>query len=81
MWLCVDRIESGLVVLVSDEERTYRIPVAEYSRLTGIPPAESDMLRAETQGDRILSAAYDETETVSRKAAAQARLDRLFGNN
>lgn len=80
MWLCVDRIEASIVILVSDEEKTYRLPAADYTRLAGKPPAESDILRADISGDRIVSAVFDEAETAARKAAARARLNRLFGN-
>ncbi len=79
MWLCVDRIEDTVVVLVSDEETVYRLTAADYIRLTGRAPAEADVLRAEADADRILSAAFDEAETATRKAAARERLDRLFG--
>lgn len=79
MWLCVDRIEKGIAVLLDDGEGVYRISVDAYTALTGRTPAESDVLRAEAEGDRILSAVYDEAETSARKAAARARLNRLFG--
>ena len=79
MWLCVDRIENTLVVLVSDEDNILRLPVADYVRLTGKPPAESDILQAEVVDGRILSAAFDPTETAARKAAVRTRLNRLFG--
>ena len=42
-------------------------------------PAESDVLTAEAEGERILSAAYDGAETAARKEAARKRLKRLFG--
>ncbi len=79
MWLCVDRIEGDTVVLTDENERLYRIARADYTALTGRDPAESDMLSAEAEGDRILSAAYDGEETASRKEAARRRLNRLFG--
>ena len=53
--------------------------VADYIALTGKTPAESDVLTAETEGERILSAAYDGAETAARKEAARKRLKRLFG--
>ena len=79
MWLCVDRIEKDNVILMNDEEIIYHLSVAEYTALTGRAPAESDILSAEVKGEQILSAAYDEAETASRKAAARQRLNRLFG--
>ena len=81
MWLCVDRLEridTGLVVLVSDEEKIYHLTRSEYVNLTGKDPAESDMLWAEIVSGRITSATYDEGETTARRAAAKARLNRLF---
>ena len=79
MWLCVDRIEGDTVVLTDEHEQIYRLKVVEYAALTGKDPVESDVLTAETEGDRILSAAYDSEETAARKEAARKRLDRLFG--
>ena len=79
MWLCVDRIEENTVVLLDDGEQIYHVPCADYVALVGRSPAESDILSAETEGGRILSAAYDEAETNARKEAARARLKRLFG--
>ena len=79
MWLCVDRIEGNTVVLLDDEEKIYRLDRATYTATVGKAPAESDVLSAEVEGERILSAAYDGGETEARKAAARARLNRLFG--
>jgi hypothetical protein len=79
MWLCIDRIEGDTVILLDDGEGVYRISVDAYTALTGRAPAESDVLRAEAEGGRILTAVYDEAETSARKATARARLDRLFG--
>ena len=79
MWLCVDRIEANTVVLLDDEEAVYRLSTANYTRLTGKAPAESDILSATVEENQITAAAYDEAETTARKAAARARLDRLFG--
>jgi hypothetical protein len=79
MWLCVDRIEGDTVVLTDEDERLYRMARADYTALTGREPAESDMLSAEVEGDRILSAAYDEAETAARRESARKRLNRLFG--
>lgn len=79
MWLCVDRIEGDTVVLTDEDEKLYRLKVADYVALTGKAPAESDLLTAEAEGDRILSAAFDSEETAARKKSARKRLDRLFG--
>ena len=79
MWLCVDRIEGDTVVLTDEGEGLYRMARADYIALTGREPAESDMLSAEAEWDRILSAAYDEAETAARKESARKRLNRLFG--
>lgn len=79
MWLCVDRIEGDTVVLSDEDETMYRLSRADYTALTGRAPAESDVLSAETEGDRILSAAYDGEETAARKEGARKRLHRLFG--
>ena len=79
MWLCVDRIEGDTVVLTDEGEKLYRLKAADYIALTGKTPAESDVLTAETEGERILSAAYDGAETAARKEAARKRLKRLFG--
>lgn len=79
MWLCVDRIENDTVVLLDDDERVYSISRADYTALVGIPPAESAILTAEIRDGRIVTAAYDKTETAARMAAARARLERLFG--
>lgn len=79
MWLCVDRIEEDTVVLMDDEEEIYRLDRAAYVAMVGRDPAESDMLTAEVREGCVLTATYDPEETASRKAAARARLDRLFG--
>ena len=79
MWLCVDRIEGDTVVLTDEGEGLYRMARADYIALTGREPAESDMLSAEAEGDRILSAAYDSAKTAARKESARKRLNRLFG--
>ena len=59
MWLCIDRIEGDTVVLTDESERLYHLKRTDYRALTGREPAESDILSAETDGDRILSATYD----------------------
>ena len=79
MWLCIDRIEGETVVLLDDEERVYRLTAAAYTAMVGRDPAESDVLKAEAEDGQIITAAYDPSETASRKAAARARLNRLFG--
>ncbi len=78
MWLCVDRIEGDTVILLDDGETSYALSRAEYARLVGKDPAESDVLSAEVEADRILTAAYDGAETATRKEAARKRLNRLF---
>ena len=45
----------------------------------GRAPAESDILSAEVEGERILSAVFDQDQTQARKKAARGRLNRLFG--
>ena len=79
MYLCVDRIEGNTVVLLDDEEKLYHMDVPAYVALVGRKPAESDVLTAEVAEGSIRAAAYDEVETQTRKAAARARLNRLFG--
>ena len=79
MWLCVDRIEGNIVVLQDDEEKLYRLSVTDFTKLTGIAPAESAILAAEVTDGHISAATYDEAETATRMAAARAQLDRLFG--
>ena len=79
MYLCVDRIEGNTVVLLDDEEKLYHMDVPAYVALVGKEPAESDVLTAEVAEGSISAAAYDEAETQTRKAAARARLNRLFG--
>jgi hypothetical protein len=79
MLLCVDRIEGDTVLLLDESERPYPLSRAEYAAMVGKAPAESDMLQAEVQSGAILSAVYDKAETESRKEAARARLNRLFG--
>ena len=79
MWLCVDRTEGDTVVLMDDEERIYRMDRAAYVAMVGRDPAESDILTAKVREGRVLTATYDPEETASRKAAARARLNRLFG--
>ena len=79
MWLCVDRIEEDTVVLLDDEERVYRLSRAAYTATVGRAPAESDILSAEVEGERILSAVFDQDQTKARKEAARGRLNRLFG--
>ncbi len=78
MWLCIDRVEGEAVVLLDDEETVYRLDRAAYAAMVGRAPAESDVLKAEIEDGRIITAAYDEAETASRKAAAKARLNRIF---
>ena len=80
MWLCVDRIESDVVILIGDDETIFHVPTPEYVRLTGCAPVESHMLWAETRDGILLSAACDEAETMALKKAAADRLARLFGN-
>ena len=79
MWLCVDRTEGDTVVLMDDQEKIYRLERAAYVAMVGRDPAESDILTAEVREGRVFAAAYDPEETASRKAAARARLNRLFG--
>ena len=79
MWLCVVRTEGNTVVLMDDQEKIYRMDRAAYAAMVGRDPAELDILTAEVEGGRVLTAAYDPEETASRKAAAKARLNRLFG--
>ena len=79
MYLCVDRIEGNTVVLQDDEEKLYRVDVPTYVALVGREPVESDVLTAEMAEGSICSASYNGTETEARKAAARARLNRLFG--
>ena len=79
MWLCVDRVENQIVVLMDDNEKLLHVSVAEYIALVGRRPAESDVLAAEVEGDTLLSAVYSEEETRNRKEAARGRLNRLFG--
>ena len=79
MRLCVDRIESRTVVLVSDGGGVYRLMPEEYIALVGAPPVESDVLTAEAEGDRITAAVLDEAETQRRRETARNRLNTLFG--
>jgi hypothetical protein len=79
MWLCVDRIEGNTVVLLDEKEEIYRMDRAAYVTMVGRAPAESDILSAEAEEGSIRKAVYDPEETASRKAAARARLNRLFG--
>ena len=79
MWLCVDRIEGNTVVLLDEKEEIYRMDRAAYVTMVGRAPAESDILSAEAEEGSIRMAVYDPEETASRKAAAKARLNRLFG--
>ena len=79
MWLCVDRIEKDTVLLLDDGEHTYTLSRADYTAAVGREPAESDVLTATVEQGRILSAAYDEAETLARKETARNRLRRLFG--
>ena len=81
MWLCVDRIEKNVVILLDDDESIYRLSLPAYIELVGIPPAESAVLSATVQDGHILTAVYSEAETAARKEAAQARLNRLFGRS
>ena len=79
MWLWVDRIEENTVVLLDDGERVYRLSCAAYTAMVGRAPAESDILSAEVEGERILSAVFDQDQTQTRKEIARRRLNRLFG--
>ena len=79
VWLSIDRIEENTVVLIDESERVYTLARDAYIAMVGRVPAESDVLSATLADGRILSASYDEAETESRKAAARARLNRLFG--
>ena len=81
MWLCVDRIEGDIVVLVDERDKTLSLTRGEYLTLVGVPPAESDMLSATVTHGRLVEATRDEAETAARKAAARARLERLFGKS
>ena len=78
MWLCIDRIEGNTVVLLDDREKVYSLTADAYIALTGRAPADGDMLTVEIEEGSILSAAYDEGETLARRAAARERLNRLF---
>ena len=81
MWLCVDRIEDDTVVLLDDTEKAWFLSIAAYTAMVGRVPNESDVLSAELDGSRIISAAYDGEETAARKATARNRLNRLFGRS
>ncbi len=78
MWLCVDRIEGDTVILLDDDEKSYTLSRAAYIILVGQAPSESDILSAEAEGDRILTAVYDGAETAARREAARKRLNRMF---
>ncbi len=79
MWFSVDRIEDkSTVVLIGDDDTVCNLSVEKYTALTGIPPAEAQMLRCEMQDGSIISARYDPNETERRQAAAHERLRRLF---
>jgi hypothetical protein len=67
------------VVLLDEKEEIYRMDRAAYVTMVGRTPAESDILSAEAEEGSIRMAVYDPEETASRKAAARARLNRLFG--
>ena len=79
VWLCIDRIEGDLVVLLDDREKVYHLSSAAYAAMVGQAPTESDVLKATVEDGKIIAAAIDEAETASRKASARARLNRLFG--
>ena len=79
VWLCIDRIEGNTVVLLDDGDQVYHLNAAAYETLVGRAPAESDVLTATVENGTVLTARYDGEETERRKAAARARLHRLFG--
>lgn len=78
MWLSVDRVESGTVILVDDGERVYTLPAADYTALAGVPPREGDVLEATVTDGAVTAATPDPAETERRRAAEEARLRRLF---
>lgn len=78
MWLCIDRIVAGKVVLLDDEDGKYTLTVEDYMSLVGREPRESDVLAAEIADGHVVSATYDSKETDRRTAEARAMLDRLF---
>ncbi len=77
MWLCVDRIEGDLVVLVSDGRECYHLVVERYAALVGRLPQEADILSATIVDGEVLAASYDAVETQLRRAALEDRLQRL----
>ena len=81
VWLSVDRIEENTVVLLDEDERVYTLSQESYIAMVGRVPAESDMLSATLSEGCVISAVFDEAETVSRKDAARERLNRLFGKH
>ena len=78
MWLSVDRIENGIVVMISEGERVYHWDVPTYEALTGKAPEETHVLWCEVQNNTIISARFDPHETQRRANAARERLQRLI---
>ena len=65
------------VILISDDENTYRLPAEVYTALTGRAPKEGTMLDARIENGTVTSAVYSDAETERRLAEARAWLERM----
>ena len=78
MWISVDRVENGIVVMISDDMQIYHLDTAAYEALTGLPPKETHVLWCEVRDGIIVTARFDPEETHRRINAARERLQRLL---
>ena len=77
MWMSVDRIEGGFVILVDEGEQIYTLSAQDYLAMTGVAPKESQVLSCVVDDGNIQSAVYDPEETERRLKEAKARIERL----
>ena len=77
MWMSVDRIEGGYVILMDEGEQIYTLSVQDYLAMTGFSPKEAHVLSCVVKDGSIQTAIYDPEETERRLTAAKARLERL----
>ncbi|MBE6558916.1 MAG: hypothetical protein E7661_07945 [Ruminococcaceae bacterium] len=78
MWMSVDRVENGIVVMIAEGEQAYHWDVTTYEAAVGQAPEETHILWCEVQDHTIISARFDPHETQRRANAAHERLQRLI---
>ena len=81
MYASCDRKEGRFTVLIDDDENEYVIPTEYLEAMLGSSAQSGDVLSITTEAGAeygISSAHIDTDETVRRRTAAKARLERLI---